>query len=193
MEYFCCMTGNTVEARSYCISWAESDMQQVWFICSPYVVNECAWRWLLHQMFAPRTSNSNAQSCSNFHNSYPTVHCLIMQRGVLTCLHQTTNEVVIFTPCSLCTHTHTHTQLNHTYSMSPPNLELQHKQRSATMPVIQSNYSIFLTFLKLLHSSCKNNGRDWHICNAEMLINKDFTLCCFHFVIMDLYLNMLHS
>jgi hypothetical protein len=58
-------------------------------------------------------------------------------------LVQTSSEAVIFTPCSIGTNG----QLNHTRSMSPSDLELQHDQALAVLPIIQRKYSIIsLTF-----------------------------------------------
>jgi hypothetical protein len=40
LEYFHCMIGNTAEALSCCSSRTDSDMLQVWFNCSPFVLSE---------------------------------------------------------------------------------------------------------------------------------------------------------
>jgi hypothetical protein len=60
--------------------------------CGSVVAHLCrvsmAYRWLLHERFAPRTSNINAQSCSNFRISYPTVsknHCWSTRLVLFVC------------------------------------------------------------------------------------------------------------
>jgi hypothetical protein len=60
-------------------------------------------------------------------------------------LVQTSSGAVIFIPCLLDTDG---LQLNHTRSMSPSDVELQHHQASVVLPNIHKKYfSIALTFL----------------------------------------------
>jgi hypothetical protein len=63
-------------------------------------------------------------------------------------LKVTFSGAVIFTPCSLGTNG---LKLNHTHSMSLSDLELQHDQTWAVLPIIQRKYScVGRTFLNLL-------------------------------------------
>jgi hypothetical protein len=51
---------------------------------------------------------------------------------------KSSSEAVIFTPCPLDTGG---LQVNHTRNMSPPDLELQHDQASAGLPIKERKYS----------------------------------------------------
>jgi hypothetical protein len=185
---FLCATGNTAEARSYCSSRSDNDMLRVSFNCNPLMPSECD----VNMVATPRTSNINAQSCSNFRNSYPTVskdHCLSTLHVLFVCgcgwaslpvfinntgsaafkhfgplvhtsLRQTVSvhtwQSTVDGSCTFhsfrhqaihccmlllvlganllwCTHfyatlTRHRLQLNHTRSMSPSDLQLQHDQ-----------------------------------------------------------------
>jgi hypothetical protein len=73
------------------------------------------------------------------------------ERTIVGCLSlvQTSSGAVIFATCSLGTNG---LQLNHTCSMSPPDLELEHGQSSAVLPIIQRTFSnIAHNFLSSFH------------------------------------------
>jgi hypothetical protein len=99
------------------------------------LVHTSLWQTFLHT-WQPIVDGS--LPLSFLHTSRNAVACCLS-------LVQTSSGAVIFTPCLLGANG---VQLNHTRSMWPSDLELQHDQASAVMPMIQLKYcNIPLTFL----------------------------------------------
>jgi hypothetical protein len=121
-----------------------------------HVLFECGWTSLpvcinntgsaAFKHFDPLMANSSVHTWQSVVNgSLPLSFLGTKRRTIASCLSllQTCSGAVIFTPCSLGTGG---LQLNHTCRMSPCDLELQHDQVSAVLPIIKRKYSNILTF-----------------------------------------------